>query len=172
MIPLSLFLVLLAGTGARVELVDDSYDIPAGDWRYVELTLKQLPVTVLCDYTVEAGSDHVRLALLRRADLERMRRDLTHGVVAITEPGGRGHLQYHLRNPGDYVVMVDNRLQSHKASHVHLRVVLDFVGSGSSGPAITYVPKERRLVVILVSFAVFFGIVTWSAKKLLHAVRN
>ena len=170
MIPLSLFVLLLATGSPRVVLVDESYDIPAGDWRYVELTLKQLPVTVLCDYTVESGSDRVRVAMLRRTDLERMRRDLTHGMMAITEPGGRGHLQYHLRNPGDYVVMVDNRLQPHKASRVHLRVVLDFVGS--MGPTITYVPKGRRLAVILISFAVFFGIVTWSAKKLLHAVRN
>ena len=31
---------------------------------------------------------------------------------------------------------------------------------------------ERRLAVILISFGVFFGIVTWSARRLLGAIRK
>jgi hypothetical protein len=53
---------------------------------------------------------------------------------------------------------------------VHLRVSLDF--SGRAGETIQYLSPQRRLTVILISFAVFFGIVTWSARKLLAAVKN
>jgi hypothetical protein len=53
---------------------------------------------------------------------------------------------------------------------VHLRVWLDF--SPRSAQDVGYLSRERRLAVILISFAVFFGIVTWSARKLLHAIRR
>ena len=38
--------------------------------------------------------------------------------------------------------------------------------------AVATLPPERRLVVILISFAVFFAIVTWSARRLLRLVRR
>ena len=40
------------------------------------------------------------------------------------------------------------------------------------GPLVIRLPRERQLTVIVVSFAVFFGIVTYSARRLLRGMRR
>jgi len=161
--------ILLFAATSRVELVDETYTIPADNWRYIELELKQLPVTVECDYAAASGTGAVRIALMRRHDLERLRARQPHGILAATEAGARGRLDHHIRAPGEYVLVIDNRDQPRPAE-VHLRVSLDF--ASRRAPGITYVSPQRRLAVILISFGVFFGIVTWSARRLLAAVRK
>ena len=66
-------------------------------------------------------------------------------------------------------MVVDNRAL-HAPVKVHLRVALDFSVQPEQG--VRTLSPERRLAVILISFAVFFGIVTWSARKLLNAARQ
>jgi hypothetical protein len=84
--------------------------------------------------------------------------------LIATPPSVHGKLNHHLRVAGDYVVVIDNRSGAAPAP-VHLRVNLNF------GPVITYLSPQRRLTVIVVSFIVFFGIVGWSARRLMRAMR-
>ena len=154
----------------RVELVNEVYPIPADEWRYVELGLKQQAATVMATYQVNGGSEQVRLALMRRDDLEHLRQGLPHGVMAVTSPGRSGALECQARPPGDYVIVVDNQMGGGKPASVHLRVWLDF--GAHDVPDISRLSPERRRTVILISFAAFFGIVTWSARKLLRGVRR
>ena len=84
MIPLALFLLAAA---THVDLVDDVFQIPAGEWRYVdELSLHQKPAFVSADFEVRSGSRHVRLELMRREDLERLRKSRPYGVLEATKP--------------------------------------------------------------------------------------
>jgi hypothetical protein len=148
--------------------VDEVYTIPPAEWRYVEVQLKQTPVTVNCDFRVLAKGEQVRVALLRRVDLERLRADQAHGFLAASAPAQAGRLSHRLETPGEYAVVVDNRaLRS--PEKVHLRVSLEFAGRPTQG--VGKLSPQRRLAVILISFAVFFGIVTWSARKLLKAMK-
>jgi len=162
-----LSLLLLLAAAARVDLVDEVYTIPPAEWRYVNVELKQTPVAVECNFQVLSQGVEVRAALLSHADLERLRADQPHGFLAATQPRSSGSFSYHLHTPGDYAVVVDNR-GLHAPVRVHLRVSLDF--SGNRGPRVGYLPPGRRLAVILISFVVFFGILTWSARKLLRAI--
>jgi len=161
---------LLAFAATRVELVDEVYTIPADEWRYVELGLKQEAALVVANYEVNGGSDRVRVALMRREDLEHLRQGLPHGVMAVTDPGRFGTLRCQARPPGDYVVVVDNEMGGDKPALVHLRIWLDF--GAHEMPEVTRLSPERRRTVILLSFAVFLGIVTWSARKLLRGMRR
>jgi len=63
---------------------------------------------------------------------------------------------------------VDNRAA--QPSDVHLRISLEF--GGSPGPAVTRLSAPRQITVILMSFAVFFGIVSFSARRLWRAVKR
>ncbi len=161
------WIVLLAAS-TSVDLVDEVYQIPASEWRYVEIELKQKPALVTATYQVEAGAREVRLALLRREDLDRLREDLPHGHLEETLPGASGRLDYQVLQPGVYVILVDNRAAS--PTGVHLRVRLDF--GASPGPQAALLSRPRQLAVILISFAVFFGIVTFSARRLLRAIKR
>jgi hypothetical protein len=170
---ISLAGLLLLASSTQLELVDNVYRIPAGEWRYVELGLNQKPAHVRARYDVRSGPRDVRLALLRAEDVERLRRDEPHGVMAVTTPGKSGVLEYDVIQPGDYAIVVDNRAVSEEGggpSMVRLAVSLDFAG----GHAVetTRITPRRRLTVILVSFAVFFGIVSWSAHRLLRAMKR
>jgi hypothetical protein len=49
-------------------------------------------------------------------------------------------------------------------------VVLDF--GARPGPQVTRLSPQRQFTVILISFAVFFGIVTYSARRLLRGIRR
>jgi hypothetical protein len=171
MIPFSL--ILLAAS-THVELVNEVVRIPPGDWRYVEVGLKQRPAFVSADYTVEPGSPELRLALIRRDQLDDLQGKqpgaaLPDGVFAITAPGRSGRLRYRAQVRGEYAVVIDNRLGGRPAA-AHLRVSLDF--GGRPGPEVTSLSPLRQLTVILITFVVFFAIVSYSARRLLRGIRR
>ena len=101
--------VLLAAT-TSVELVDVVFRIPPADWKYVEVNLRQKPALVSATYEVVSssgrGPESVRLALMTRADLARLRDGVPHGLLAGTPAGGTGALDFRVRGPGDYVLVV------------------------------------------------------------------
>ena len=167
MIPVAI-LLLVATT--HVELVDEVYRIPAGQWRYVELGLRQRPAFVAANFEVQSGSHQVRLALLRRDDLERLRSEEPAGVLAATDPGASGKLRVQVRTPGEYAVVLDNRGDSEHEAVAHLRVSLDF--GRNPGPAVSRLSPLRQILVVAFSFAVFFGIAGYSARRLLRGIRR
>jgi len=166
MIPVAL---LLLAASTHVDLVDEVFQIPAGEWRYVELGLRQKPAFVAADFEVRSGSHEVRLALMRRDDLEKLREDRAHGVLAATDPGASGRLRYPVRIAGDYVLMIDNR-EGRDPTSTHLRVALDF--GARAGPEMTRLSLERQVVVIAISFGVFFAIAGFSARRLLRGIKR
>jgi hypothetical protein len=162
-----LALLLVAAAPARLELVNEVYPIPAGEWRYVELGLKQRSADVFASFEALAGSRQVRLALMRMEDVEHLHSDLPHGVIAVTPAAATGALHHYSGQPGEYVLVVDNLADA--PARVHLRVDLDFSGPG---PGVRQLTRGKQLTVILISFGVFFGIVSWSARRLLRAARH
>lgn len=165
---LACLVLLAASTG--VELVDEVYQIPPAEWKYVEVNLRQHPALVIASYQVRSGSESVRLALMTRADLERLREDLPHGVLAVTALGKAGAFAFQVREPGDYVLIVDNRSSKLKPAAVYLHIALDF--ARTSGPDVIRLAPRRQLTVIVLAFAFFFAVVTYSARKLLRSAKK
>ena len=165
------FLMCFAFVAAasRLELVNEEYRIPPREWRYVELALKQRPALVDAAYEVRSGPPGVRLLLVGADDLERLRRDEPHSPVARTHLAREGRLEYPVRRPDDYAMVVDNRSGA-EAATVHLRIWLDF-GNIQRVEVRTLAP-QRQLAIVLVSFLVFVGIVSFSARRLLRNVRR
>ena len=161
MIPVALLLLAVA---THVEPVDDVYRIPAGDWKFVDVGLRQKPAFISADLDVQSGSTPVRLVLLRRDKIERFQPGSPDGVLSMTDPGSSARLRYRVQMPGDYVVVIDNH-RSNQAAEVHLRVDLDFATE-------TRLPLQRQIVVIAISFAVFFAIAGFSARRLLRGIKR
>jgi hypothetical protein len=167
MIPFALLCLLLSS--ATTELVNEVYRVPADEWRYVEIGLKQQPALLAADVEAVEGDREIRLALVRSEDLDRGRNGRPHGALALTEPGHTAHLRYFVRAPGVYAVVVENRDAEREAS-VRMRVWLDF-GAGR-GMEVTQLSPHRRSIVVLISCASFIGIVAWSARRLLKGMRR
>jgi hypothetical protein len=156
--------MLLLAAFPRVQLVDQTYQIPANDWRFVDLELRQRSALVRASFKVESGPP-VQLLLMEQADMERLNRGEKHGVASATAIAEAGHLAARPGKPGDYVVVIENRSGRLETAKVRLRVSVDFVEA-------TQISPERQLTVIAISFAVFFGIVTYSARRLWQAVKR
>jgi hypothetical protein len=156
--------MLLLAASTSAELVDHTYQIPANDWSFFDLGLMQRSALVKAEFAVEAGPP-VQLLLMEQADLERLNRGETHGIVLSTAVGPAGSLEVRTGKPGDYVVVVENRSGRAETSKVRLRVSIDFAKA-------TLLSPQRQLTVIAISFAVFFGIVTYSAHRLWQAVKG
>jgi hypothetical protein len=160
--------ILMLTAASVVNVVDQGYQIPADKWQYVPVVLHQKQAMVYASYTVESGPPQVRLALMRHQDVERLRDELPHGVIEETDLGASGSFVPHVCGPGEYAVVVDN--QGDAPASVHLRVWLDF--AVPPGREVTRLSPRRQLVVILLSFGTFFGIVTWSARRLLRGIKQ
>jgi hypothetical protein len=162
-------LVLLA-VSTTVELMDEVDQMSSAGWIWVPIDLRQNPARVDATFDVQFGSPTVRLALMTRADFERLRDGLPHGLFAVTEAGKSGSLHFRVRQPGDYALVADNRAHKERPTAVHLRISLDF--AAPSGPDVTRLDPRRQFTVIVLAFAFFFGVVTWSARKLLRAAKK
>lgn len=163
-------LLLLLAASAHLILIDDVYTVPASEWRYVEVVLQQQPVVVECDFKLVSGNSAVRSVLITRTDLQQFRLNRPVNLLAATPFEASGSFRHQVRLPGTYAVIIQNRQEDAESAKVNLRVALDF--SGGAQPQVQYVPRRRQLAVILISFAVFFAIVTYSARKLLRAIKG
>lgn len=163
---LALAALVLVASSARVALVDEVFQIPASDWRYVPVLVREKTALVAVDFHERSGSPEIRVALLRKGDVERLRGGRPHGMLATAGPAPAGRLRYPAAEPGEYAIVVENG--GDRPAAVHLRAWLDF--GARPGPAVSRVSPPRQLAVILISFAVFFGIVTWSARTLLRNI--
>lgn len=149
---------------SRVVVVNEDYQISPGDWQWVEVNLRQRAGAILANYQVLSGPSTVRLVLMHRHDLDNM----PLGALAQTPAAGNGSFIHGVREVGNYALVVENQSTT-APSIVHLNVWIDF---GRPGRTVETLPPKRQLTVILVSFVVFFGIVTWSARRLLRAVKG
>jgi hypothetical protein len=162
--------ILMFAATTSVDLVDESYQIPPDGWFCVPIDLRQHPALVAAGFHVESGSEKVRLLLVTKGEFARMQGGLSHNILALSPSGRYGNVHYRVRRPGDYVLVVDNRASKDTSTAVHLRVALDF--AHPAAPNITTAEPERQLTVIGLSFVFFFGIVTYSTRRLLKATRR
>ena len=157
-------LLLLFTATTRVELIpSQTIEVPAGDWGQFEIALPQRPAQVEAAFTVESGPERMRMALLRRDEVEQLREADSAGVLAMTGMARSGSLRYQVLDPGNYVIVLDNRAGSRPAT-VRVGVWLDFAGPGV--PGVVQLSWGRRVAVVLISCALFFGVVIFSARRL------
>jgi len=144
---------------SSVNLLDERFEVPANDWRYVDPVTRG-PALVDCAFQADTPDAQVRLVLLTQEDLNGWRLGRNHDEIAATPVGPRGVLRVPLYDPDAYIV-IENR--GSQPAGGRLRVFLE-------QPNVRYLPRSRRLAVILISFTAFFAIVTFSARRLLKAI--
>jgi hypothetical protein len=155
-------LLLLLAAFPRADRIDETFEIPARDWRYVPRPLIEQPAMVDCVFQSERPGARVRLVLLSLADLNAWRAGRDHEEIAATPAGPRGALRMSVHDADTYVAMENRAAQPVR---VRLRVFLE-------QPSVRYLSRGRQLAVIAISFGVFFAIVSLSARKLLKAIRQ
>jgi hypothetical protein len=159
---------LLLAAYHDVKVLDQTYQIPPNDWRYVDskdwrypaADWQDQPAIVSALFQVEAGPP-ARLLMMDRANLARLKRGESHEVLRGTPPVLSGIIQQRVGAPGDYVLVLWNPNPSRTAI-ARLTVSLDSWDA-------TQLTAGRKLAVLAISFGVFFGLVGFSAIKLWRA---
>jgi hypothetical protein len=146
-------------------LMDEVVEVPPSDWRYAQVVLKQLPVTIEYEFQVISGDGAIRAALVNQEGLEDVKKGDREplGSGAFQKQGSFSRL---IGVPDEYAVVIENRGPG-RAS-VRLRVSLDF---SDRRVQVRYLSPERRRAVVGISASVFLAIVLISARKLLGAMR-
>ena len=164
-----LWLLAASPQSMRQTLMDEVYSIPAADWRYVPVVLKQPPVTLECEFQVLSAGAAVRVGIVNAQGLAAMRQGRRHDTLATTPFEKSGRLSYEVLEPDEYAVIVDNSLDGRGAAQVQLHVALDF--QGRQQPQVRLLSPARRIVVVAISLVIFLGIVTFAGKRLRAAWR-
>jgi hypothetical protein len=159
-----LALLLLGSVVLRDEV---SVIPPHHKWRYDKfvVTERNLPFDVDCLFHVEKGG-HVHLELLTGENLDNLRAGRDYDVILSSQSGA---LHQEIGVPGTFAIVLWNDDETQPAE-VALKLSLDF--SGKSLNFARTLPPQRKLAVILISFAGFITILGVSARQLLKGMAS
>jgi hypothetical protein len=142
-------------------LVDSVVPVKPSSWSAIEVKVEKPGTTVECSYNVDRDAVRVEAILLTRHDAERFNQGRSYHPLASTGFQTTARLRYEIDEPGDYVLLLDNRLESGRTTDVSLRINLRDPPSIVAGT----VSPERRQVVITLSLLFFLGVVMFSARQ-------
>jgi len=157
-----------AGLTAGAPEKGQPFRLAPDDWRWQKITVRQTPYQVDCHFEVLSGNPSVHVELLPMSEFRQFDRGEEHETLVVTPDGRNGDFRRIIDVRGEYAIVVVNGKRAQPAT-VSLEVRTT-VNPMARDTARTLSP-ERRLTVILISFAFFFVTVTWSARKLLRAMR-
>jgi hypothetical protein len=141
--------------------------LEAGDFRWMPFTVRHTPSEVDCSYAVVQGGGTVHVELLPMSEFRAFSRGRGHDTIALTPDGRSGEFKRIIEQRGQYAVVLENAPGAHPVS-----VVLDVRTNVTPGADIAQTLSDtRRLIVIGISFAFFFGTLAWSGHRLLRAAR-
>ena len=153
-------LLFLLASYSTVEVVNEDFVIPAHD-RWAVGDPIDRPARIDCDFQSSPGT-RVRVVLLTSEAWQAWLAGQSHDEIIATAVGSHGSLSQYVREPGTSVVIHN---LGDQPARVRLRVFLE-------QPNVRYLSRGRQLAVIIISFGVFFAIVSLSARKLLKAARS
>jgi len=163
-------LLLLLAAAERITLFDDVIKVPRSQWRAIRLDLNQRPASIEVSHEVVSGRSAVRVVLMTSEDVERYSRGQSHRVLAASSFTEKGSFRYSVSLPGDYQVLLDNRLEGRGVAEVKVKVAVAFDERLSFTPR--ELPPETRRRVALWSLSGFAAICTLCGWALLSAVRS
>lgn len=154
-------------TGGPLLLTDEIVTVPPSQWRSVNVSFRQRPAVLDCEF--HAG-DHpgVRVVLMTKADEMLFLRGKAHSILAATSYQTHGTLKFALTEPGDYAIVLDNRLDGFRTAQVRLKVNLTFLPDKEV--VARHPTRQRQALIIMLSFLFFAAIVIVGGWKLRGAI--
>jgi hypothetical protein len=146
----------------------EPFRLDGGDFRWIPIKVRQTPVEVDCHFEVVAGDPTVHAELLPMDDFRLFDRGQDHDKMATTANGRAGDFRRIVDTSGQYAVVVENMRGAAPVSVV-LRVETNLNPDANTAQTL---PPQRRLAVIVISFAFFFVTIAWSGRKLLTSIRR
>lgn len=149
-----------------VVLTEGLVHIPPAHWKAVPVKAPEQGTTIDCAFTVREGGSRVQVLLLERGQAERFRRGRPVEALYFSGFETSGRFRHRVYEAGDYVLVLDNRIEARKPAVVSLR--LELINPRDLG--VRTLPPERRRAVVALSLLFFGTVLVFSARQYLkHA---
>lgn len=152
-----LFLALLT------VLTDSSVVVPRSHWVAIEVKIQKPHTVVECSVDVQDGSATLDSLLMSRADAERFNRGRSFAPIYSSGFQSNAHFRSDVDNPGDYVLLLDNRLEGRSSTKAHVRIEM----WNADAVNVRTVPAARRRVIVGLSLMFFVGVAGFSVRQFL-----
>jgi hypothetical protein len=148
---------------ARVVIIDNDIEVPAGKSHAHEFDMRHHIGTVDCSFKVLSSGAGVRVMLMTKPELEKLNQGTAYSALEATSYVRDGRFSHRVKARGEYAVVLDNRFEGRGPARVHLKIEVDH----SAYPAVTprYAPKSTRMTVIILSTLFFLAVSTYFAKR-------
>ncbi len=144
-------------------LLDHTLDVPAGRWKAIDVKVAHRGTTIDCSVEAQPDSARVDALLLTRSDALRFEQGRSVRPLVQTGFQNASRIRHAIAEPGDYILMIDNRLEGRGSTKVAVKIDL----WSMNGVEPITLPPRRRYLVVASSVLFFLGVVMYSAKKLM-----
>jgi hypothetical protein len=136
--------------------------VPRSHWRAIDVRVAHPGTLVKTSFREPAGASRLQAYIVTRANADRFAEGAALRPLAMTSFEREGMFYFIADRAGDYILLLDNRMEGRREVPVHVRVE-------SLPPANTVrtVPAERRRVVELASVLFVLAVVAYSARQLM-----
>jgi hypothetical protein len=144
-----------------VLLADGLVKVPAANWTAVEVRVDSNNATVSCSFDVRTQGSKVQALFMARSDAERFNRGRTVNPLYSTGFESAARFRYRVSQAGDYVLLLDNRLESRHAAEVAVRIDL------TRGVDARELSSDQRRLIVTLSLLFLGAVTVFSARQFL-----
>jgi hypothetical protein len=147
-------------------LANGVIEVPAAHWKAIEISVPNHDSTVHCSFEVRTGGTKLQAIFMERSEFERFHRGRRTNSLYETGFEKSARFRYRVPEAGEYVLLLDNRLEDRWPTQASLRIEV----TSARDAQITEVPPERRRLIVALSLLFFGAVVAFSARQFLkHA---
>jgi hypothetical protein len=147
-----------------IVLTDSVVKVPASHWTAIELKVPHNSATVRVSFNVENGS-RIQAIVLGREEAERFKKGRSIRPLLMSGFEKSDEFRVFVPDAGDYVLVLDNRIEARFPAEVSLRVEL----SVPKNTEVRTISPERKRATVALSLLFFGAVIVFSAVKFLRS---
>ena len=145
-------------------LLDGAIAVPPSHWQAIDVEVEKAGSVVEASFSVANEETKVEAILVTRREAGRFNAGKSYTALSRTGYTSSGKLRYEVDQAGDYILLLDNRIDARRAAEVSMKLT---VREPASIIAVT-VPPQRRAVIIFLSLLFFVAVVMYSARQFMR----
>ena len=144
-------------------LTNGTVQVPASRWTAVRIDVKEPHTVVEATFSVPPEASRMQGLLMTRLDAERFHAGKSHHPLYSTGFQKFAHFRYEVVEPGEYVLLLDNRIEGRSATNVELKIETQPMGPVQPRT----LPPEKRILIIALSLSFFLAVAAFTARQFL-----
>jgi hypothetical protein len=145
-------------------LTNGVISVPASHWSAIEVPVVQPGTMIEASFSVPNGATAVEAILVTRKEADRFNAGRSYHPLCRSGYQTEGKLRCEAEQKGDYVLLIDNRIEGRKPAEVSVKIS---VREPASIIAVT-IPPRKRAVIIALSMLFFVAVVMYSARQFMR----